>query len=370
MIPRRSGDSPHAAGNVSLVRRAAWITAGVLSLATSGCVAGRRFAASPEEYAVYRRALAAVALEDRLEASQRYLLAYPEGAWAPEVNTFFARAEPLYFTGAKRSIPGLEAYLRALPRGPSAKEATLRLRDLRAAEKADRTDLTGTAQSAEENVTREAERRAAVRERLGVWIGLFLDPVVFAHPMAEAKGPLIVPWSLGLPWPLCTRPPVPTSPQAAPNPGAPGAPPDGEATLKIPAGAVRRCTKLLQLDYRAVDGGEAQERQALLEIALWQDEDGRPVEVSIGGPDLFLRLQETLTARAASSTDPEAKLQGAERAVELANEIFGKTISTEKTCKKTADSDVARLSCRGVTLRVLAGALDGEDDRFVIRATP
>lgn len=348
-------DASAAAASGSAIRRAAGIVAAVatfgLGLAATGCIEGRRAAASPDEYAIYRRARAAEALEDRLEAAQRYLVRYPEGAWAPEVNAFFARAEPLYFLGARASIPGLEAYLRALPHGPSAKEATLRLRDLRAAEKAERTELTGTATTAAENAARETERRQAVRERLGVWLGLFLDPGVFARPMAEAKAPLVVPWSLGLPWPHCGRP-------------------EGTDAPKAPAGAVRLCTKLLQLDYRAMEGGEAQERQALVEIAMWQDEDGRPVEVSIGGPDLFLRLQETVTARAASATDPEAKLQGAERAVEVAQEAFDAALGREKTCKKAADTDVLRLSCKGMTLRVLAGALDGEDDRFVLRAAP
>lgn len=348
---RPASPPPRRTASPSL-HRAAWLGAvAVIGLATSACVETRRAAASPDEYAIYRRTRAADALEDRLEAAQRYIARYPEGAWAPEVNAFFDHAEPLYFLGARASIPALEAYLRALPHGPNAKEATLRLRDLRAAEKADRTDLTGTAVTAAESAARETERRGALRERLGVWLGLFLDPAVFTRPMADAKAPLVVPWSLGLPWPRCERPEGPEAPRA-------------------PAGGVRRCTKLLQLDYRAMEGGDAQERQALVEIAMWQDEEGRPVEVSIGGPDLFLRLQETVTARAASATDPEAKLQGAERAVEVAQEAFDSVMGREKTCKKTADNDVLRLSCKGMTLRVLAGALDGEDDRFVLRAAP
>lgn len=321
-----------------------------LAIATTGCVAGRRFAASPEEYAIYRRAQAADDIEVRLEASQQYLVKYPQGAWAPDVQDFFTRAEAIYFAGSKASIPGLEGYLRALPHGPSAKEAALRLRDLRAAEKADRTDLINTAKAASENVEREGERRRNARERISTWLGLVLDPSVFARPLVDAKASLIVPWSLGLPWPLCERP-------------------DGDAATKLPAGAARRCTKLLQLDYRAADDGEMQDRQALVEIALFQDEMGRPVEVSIGGPDLFLRLEETFTARGAAATDPEAKLRGAERAVRMAEEAFDATIGGAKACKKAADADVLRLVCKGISLRVLAGALDGEDDRFVIRAS-
>ena len=39
-----------------------------------------------------------------------------------------------------------------------------------------------------------------------------------------------------------------------------------------------------------MEDGDAQEREALVEIAVWQDEAGRPLEVVIGGPELFLRL--------------------------------------------------------------------------------
>lgn len=333
-----------------MMRWASLGIAAILGASSIGCAAGRRFAASPEEYAVYRSARASKTLEERLTASQKYTVQYPEGAWSDEMRAFFAKAEPLYFQGAKGSATMLEKYLAALPHGPNAKEAALRLRDLRAAESADRTAFTGTAQATEETVAHEAERRKAVGERIGTWLALFLDPQVFARPLVDSKVPLIVPWSLGLPWPICSRPA------------------EGDDSPKAPAGAVRRCTKLLQLDYRAVDDGVAAERQALVEIAVWQDESGRPVEVSIGGPELFLRLLEATTARAAEANDPESKLHGAEQAVELAQETFRSVVGGDKTCKKPSDADVLRLVCKGLTLRVLAGALDGEDDRFVVRA--
>lgn len=337
------------------MRTIAIALAALVGASSLGCASARRFAASPEEYAIYRSARAGKTLEERLAASQSYAVKYPEGAWVDEMRAYFEKVEPLYFEAAKGSSKKLELYLTALPHGPNAKQAALRLRDLRAAENAERTELSGTAAAAEESVGREAERRRAVSERLRTWLGVFLDPQVFRTPLVDAKVPLIVPWSLGLPWPLCQR-----TQQADGGGDAP----------KGPAGAVRRCTKLLQLDYRAVEAGAPAERQALVEIALWQDEAGRPVEVSIGGPDLFLRLLEAATARAVSPDDPETKLAGAEEAVALARTTFTEIVGGDKTCAKTADADVLRLSCKGLTLRVLAGALDGEDDRFVVRASP
>jgi hypothetical protein len=332
------------------MRRAPLLAAAVFAAAQLGCTAGERLVMSANEYGVYRRARASETLEDRLSASQEYLIRYPSGTYAPDVRAFFTRTEAAYFADAKQSIEGLEAYLRALPRGPNAKEAAIRLRDLRALDKAERTDLAGKAVVIDATVAREAERRKAVRDRIEQWLGLFLDPAVLAAPMIEAKASVIVPWSLALPWPICERT---------------GAGPDAP---KGPPGAARRCTKLLQLDYRATEDGEAQERQALVEIAVWQDEAGRPLEVTLGGPELFLRLDETVTARGAVATDPEARLRGAERAVELAQKVFAGRVSADASCTKPADSDVLRLVCKGVELRVLAGALDGEDDRFAVRA--
>ena len=325
-----------------------------LALAAAGCAAGRPFITGAAEHGLYRRARAAPTLEDRLTASQQYLARYPDGLYTPQVRAFFDRVGPLYYQRARDSPPGVKAYLPVLPGCSQNPQATLRARDLRALEKAERTDLAGTADATLGSVARETERRQAVDARLRQWVALFLDAAVFRTPMPETKAALIVPWSLGLPWPFCER-----------TDAGPDAPKGG------PPGAARRCAKLLQLDYRAMEDGAPQERQALVEIAVWQDEDRRPLEVTIGGPHLFLRLDETATARGASAADPEARLRGAERAVELAQRALLEQIGADArtpTCKKSADTDVLRLACHGVELRVIAAAAEGEDDRFAIRA--
>lgn len=322
------------------------------ALTQLGCAYGRTVLVDASEHGLYRRARASATVEDRLAASQRYLTEYPNGVYTSELKDFFQQTEPLVFAKAKESTAGLEAYLRALPHGPRAAEATLRLRDLRALSKAENADLAGAAEEADAAVLREVNRRIAVRERIQHWIGLFLDPSAWNLPIGAAKADLIIPWSLGLPWPHCER----------------------VEDLKTPAkkgvNAARICKKLLQLDYRAIEDGVPQERQALVEVAMWQDEAGKPLSVHIGGPDLFLRIDETVTARSASADDPEAKLRGAENAVDLAQNVFSRRVSKDPACKKTSDSDVLRLACGGVELRVLAGALDGEDDRFVVTPAP
>jgi hypothetical protein len=322
----------------------------VLATALLGCGAAPRLLMDASEYGLYRRARASTTLEDRLAASQEYLTKYPQGAYTSELRDFFTRTETAYFGEAKASILGLETYLRALPRGPRAGEAAMRLRDLRALERAERTDLEGAAIVTDAAVVYEVERRQAVRDRIAQWLGIFLDPAVFTAPMIAAKASVIVPWSLALPWPICERTDAgPDAPKGLP-------------------GAARLCAKLLQLDYRAMDEGVAQERQALVEVSVWQDEPGRPLEVAIGGPDLFLRLDETVTARGAAASDPEARLRGAEQAVTIAQKAFADKVSADVACRKSSDADVLRLACKGIELRVVASAVEGEDDRFVLRA--
>lgn len=336
------------------MKRAASLTfAALLAASLAGCGAAPTIGMGTSEYGLYRRARAAPRLEDRLAAAQEYLTKYPGGAHTQDLRTFFSRAEPVYFRGTMGSIGGLEAYLRTLPHGPNADEAIRRLGYLRARRDAESADLdaaAGTALATSHALTREADRRRGVRSRVAQWLAAFLDPRAFALPLAEAPAELIVPWSLSLPWPRCARP---------------GSSPDAP---KGPADAATRCVKLLELDYRVTEEGDAQERQALLEIAVWQDRAGRLIEVSIGGPDLFLRLDETVTARGASTDDPEARLRGAELAVEMANAaFFTHRVTAAAACRKKADSEVLVLDCNGVELRVLAGAFDGEDDRFVVR---
>jgi hypothetical protein len=333
------------------MRRLAPLLALLLGLAALGCASNKHLLMGTGEYGVYRKTRLSRTLEDRLTASYDYITAYPEGEHAEQVRAAFLKDEALYFSKAKSSIKGLKTYLSALPKGPHAQEAIDDLRRLQGFAEAQRSGITGAAKATNTELAREVERRQAVRDRVELWIAVFLDPKVFAKPLSEAKAALIVPWSLSLPWPVCARAGTPDVP-------------------KPPPGGVRRCTKLLQFDYRAVEDGEAQERQALVEIGIWYDEDGRPVEVTLAGPELFLRLQETVTARGAASDDPDAKLAGAERAVEMAQSAFGATLSADASCKKTGDSEVLRLACKGIELRVLASALDGEDDRFVIRPAP
>lgn len=85
------------------------------------------FLASNEDYASYRATRTASNLDERMRAVRVYLDEHPRGAFASEVTSFYERAEPLYYEARKSTIPGLRAYLEALPNGPHAEEAQARL---------------------------------------------------------------------------------------------------------------------------------------------------------------------------------------------------------------------------------------------------
>lgn len=98
-----------------------------MMLVVMGCGVGRQLSASPSDASSYRETRIASSLDARMAASSEYLAAHPEGAFRDEVASFFERAEPLYFEARKSTIPGLRAYLDALPEGPHAAEARERL---------------------------------------------------------------------------------------------------------------------------------------------------------------------------------------------------------------------------------------------------
>ena len=121
------------------------------------------------------------------------------------------------------------------------------------------------------------------------------------------------------------------------------------------------------MPYTVVVGGAPEDRQATLEIAVIQDEAGRPLQVSIGGPDLFLRLEETFAVRALQPGDPERKAASVRRAADLLRETFGHAVSRAPACEQPAARPVAvELGCRGVRAQVRPAMAEGEDDAVLI----
>ena len=328
----------------------AMVAAATILLASPGC-AGSGFLAAPDDYTAYRTTRIAPTLEGRLAAADRYLASYPEGAFVPEVRAWFDRAEPVFFAAREGSLAGLQDYTKTLPGGPHHAQATKQLARLEAAR--DRRDL-ATAEDVTSGVDRATADRAAVRAELTTWIGLFLDASLWDAPLSRARTALIVPWSLSLPSPACT----PLEPGAKPGEGLPP-----------PPGATRRCAKLLALPYSVVVDGVAEAREVTLEITVFQDAEGRPIEARIGGPDFFLRVEETFTIRALPRGEPEPRIAAMARAAALVRGVFFEAVPAGGQCKRPPAAPVfLDLACAGLHVSARSAVGEGEDDLILIRA--
>lgn len=313
-----------------------------LSLAAAGCAPMKALATPHDDYAAYRATRLAGTFDDRLAAASLYLNRFPEGDYAAQVRAYFNEAEPIFYAAKRGSVAGLEAYLRALPTGPRSEQVLDELRELRAAKSA-REDLReASAMGARLSVL--ASQRARVRTELETWLRRFLDPATWSRSMRDAPDDFIVAWSFGLPAPVCRAPDE-------------GAPPEH----------ARRCSKILELPYMVTVDSQPEERQATIEIAVTEDAAGRPLEVTIGGPDLFLRVEETYDARGISREDTAKRASAATRAVNLVRREFEERIGIDPDCRRPPSAPVLlHFACKGLRVTVRAPSAAGEDDAISI----
>ncbi|AKT40954.1 hypothetical protein [Chondromyces crocatus] len=321
-----------------------------LAAALGGCVEGARFVASPQEYAAYRAHRTEPSLEARLSAASDYLKRYPEGAFAGEVKSWLQRAEPVYFEVKQGSAAGLRAYLGALPDGAFSARARVALAKLEIARAPD--DVASGEETEARIDAQQALRERAVRE-VELWLDRLLDPRLWGGaPMSQAPASVLVPFSLALPWPACRSiEETGDGPSSGPN---------------APAG-VRRCAKLLSLPYSVSGGVGGEERELTLEVAVVQDAAGRPIEATVGGPEMFTRLEEARSVRAIDAGDAAARVSGISLAVTMARRAFSAKVSEEPTCRREPVAPVVlALGCGGVALDVRAAIEAGDDDRILI----
>jgi hypothetical protein len=304
----------------------------------------KAFVASPSDYAGYRATQITPTFEDRLAAAQRYLAEHPDGRYKDEVRAFFDPAEELFFASKRGKKPGLEAYLVTLPRGPHEAPARRRLGEIETAARSRDAELDRTAAQVEARVSGpRAAERARVRDEVKDWLTRLLDRATWSAPISAARASLVVPFSLSLPAPRCEL-------------------------LDPPEGAVaRRCAKLIGLPYSVEVERGLEPREATLEIVVLQDPRGVPIEASVSGPDLFVRLEETYRVKPVITGDAEQRAAATARAVETVSAVFGQAVSSAVACRRRIKPPtVLELGCEGVLVSVRAGAAPGDDDRIVI----
>ena len=322
--------------SVSPARCAIAAAIAIVALAAGGC--GGALLASPVEYEAYRRARVEPALEARLAAAAAYLKSYPSGVYAGELRRWFERAEPVYYQAKRGSSAGLAAYLDILPGGTYAAEAQ---RELARMQLARAPDEVSSGADTEARIAAEQSARDRVLREVGAWIERLVDPALWrGQPMVDAPAELIVPFSLALPWPSCRLRD------------------DGESLS---------CAKVLSLPYAVAGEGGSEPREATVEIAIVEDLAGRPLSATLGGPDLFLRLEEARSVRSLDADDAAAEIRGMSLAVELAGAAFRERVQADRACRREPVAPVVLdLACGGVSLRVIAAVEAGEDDRIVI----
>ena len=311
-----------------------------------GCAVLRPLTTSPVEYNAYRATRVSPTLEGRLVAASRYLKKYPNGAFVEDVRAQFDMAEPLYFEANRSRSEGLHSYLVALPEGPHADEAKQRLHVV-VSRLSGPIGFDSDAIMVDARIGKLAATRAAARNEILDTLRRFLDRETFGRPLSEAKTDLLVAWSLVLPRPRCSL--------------------DDAAK----GGPMFRCVKLLELPYElSIGEGRTEQRQATVEIVVLEDRFGRPTSVTMGGSDLFLRLDETFTGRVTDRDDTRDSSRALTRAVELVRQEFSSRISDDVACRKPArGAELGVHACLGVRISVLPGLEPGEDDRIQIVPT-
>jgi hypothetical protein len=188
-----------------------------------------------------------------------------------------------------------------------------------------------------------AARRTAAREEVLKALRVWLDPESFMRPISEARATLVIPWSLSLPKARCTYTDEPST------------------------DAPRICVKLLEETYEATNGEALEERQATVEVSVAQDVTGRPRRVTIGGPDLFVRLEETFGGHTIASDDSSGRAAGVSRATDVVRREFAGAISDDPACRqRPKGASVMDLRCNGLHVSVEAALDAASDDRIVI----
>lgn len=314
---------------------------GVVALASLVGCSTAAFIAPAGDYSAYRATRTGKTLEDRLGAADRYLHDRPHGFFHDEVEAAYRPVEAAYWSKSQGSRAGLEAYLATLPRGPHQAEAESALRGLVTREKVDREEIHREVADVEARVSGPgAEERARVRRELIAWLNRFLDPETFKVPFSRARSDLVVAFTLSLPSPRCRL-------------------------VDPPVGEVEReCKKLLDLSYPVLVKEAPEPRSALLEITILEDARGVPLEVTLAGPDFFLRLEETFRI---APLGPDERPAALARGVKLVEEAFARGVSADPSCRqRLGPAEALHRSCNGRSVVVRPAGAPGEDDRIVI----
>ena len=306
---------------------------------TSGCAAGARLTADRRDYTLYRETRVAATPELRLGASGRYLKEEPNGRFRAEVERSFARAEPRFFAQAYDRPSLLRAYLRALPDGPHAKEASARLDEFgllnkfRARNAAASDAFVRRVEG--ELVAAENGRQTLIRE-ISTLVSLMVRTRTFGAPTSELDHELIYRFRLSPPAGVCDD---------------------------------ARCSKPLRFRYAVPDAGKLLPRELSGALSIELNR-GNVAGFSLAGREMFSRIAEAIDRKPIESSNLLARTEGIARAVQVFENATSAAFSSADCKRDVIAPVVLQRECGGVRMTVTAASEPGQEDRVDVVAVP
>jgi hypothetical protein len=302
---------------------------------TGSCTELRPVTADPEDYALYRELRLEQSFLGRLGAAWRYLESQPDGAFRPEVERWFQRADERYLTRHWDDASNLDRYVDALAGAPRVGLARARLAYLVALREAKATKEQAFLES-------EAQRQRDLDEAKlarGAFVRLVMELVQVQATSTDWDKPTNA-WA-GLKGPFFEQEPRATC-------------------------SATECRKAVLTSFE-IPRHEGLETRAVVLNLRAQLRQGRLRAVEIGATGLFDRLAEAATAR---PTDP-GDLQARAEAIGVATQLLEMSLSagfSDPACQREAVSPVVVLrQCGGRSAHVVAAENEGDEDRIVVK---
>ncbi len=308
----------------------AWMTAALVAVCV-GCASLPTLTERPEDYRLYRSSRVAPTLEERLRAADRYLREVGESPRRKPLLAWFEREEAGYYRRAFGNLPRLHAYLAALPQGPHAAEVEARIaalssrsqRRMAARSRDDQRILDTQAQLARADATRR-EFVAALKG----WVERLASIQTFGEPTSELTHQTIFAFRLSPPQGSCK----------------------GDA-----------CRKLMEFTFDVPAEGRLVSRVALLEVQL-ELERGLIRRARLAGPELWTRLGEALSLQARPNPSAAERTDALNRSSWVIRSVLEPVLPAAECDVKVEVPLVLERACRGLRVRVLAGAGPSDDD--------
>jgi hypothetical protein len=316
-----------------VTRSRLWLLPPLLGLMAS-CSSLKTVTAHPDDYQHYRELRLEHTFLGRLALAWRYLESEPKGAFRPEVERWFRRADERFLARYWDDASNLGRYVDALGTAPRVGMARARLAYLEALRQ----------QKVDEDrafMREEAERQRAfdaAKKAREAFVHLVMQLVQVAAASSDY-----------------------------------GKPPSDWATLDAPffeqepraSCTAELCSKGILSSFEIPRQAGLETRAVVVNLRAHLSE-GRLHALEIGAPGLFDRLAEAATARPSDPGDLQARAEAIGVAAQLLEMSFSSGFS-DPSCQREAISPVViERECKGRGAYAIAAENEGDEDRVLI----